>query len=204
MALTGRLFCFAAALPVAAFLVSDVILPEHDTPDHDTPRLNGLDAKLASIVTPTILDLGYELVRVAVMGRENPTVQIMAERIDGVAMAVEDCQAISRAVGAVLDVEDPISGNWTLEVSSPGIDRPLTRVKDWNRFAGHQARMEVDIPIDGRRRFAGIILGADAETARLRLEDGAEVALPMEHLRRARLVLTDALIAATAAQPTKN
>ena len=172
--------------------------------EHDTPRLTGLDAKLASIVTPTILDLGYELVRVAVIGRENPTVQIMAERIDGVAMAVEDCQAISRAVGAVLDVEDPISGNWTLEVSSPGIDRPLTRVKDWNRFAGHQARMEVDVPIDGRRRFAGIILGADAETARLRLEDGVEVALPLENIRRARLVLTDALIAATAAQPTKN
>ncbi len=156
------------------------------------------------MVLPTIQDLGYELVRVAVMGREQPTVQIMAERADGAPMSVDDCETISRAVGAVLDVEDPIQGNWTLEVSSPGIDRPLTRVKDWNRFAGHQARMEVDIPIDGRRRFAGVILGADAETARLRLDDGMEVSLPMEHLRRARLVLTDALIAATAAQPSKN
>ena len=172
--------------------------------DDDLPRLTGLDARLAGIVTPTIVDLGYELVRVAVMGREQPTVQIMAERADGVAMSVEDCETISRAAGAVLDVEDPIQGNWTLEVCSPGIDRPLTRVKDWNRFAGHQARMEVDVPIDGRRRFAGVILGADAENARLRLEDGTEVALPMDQLRRARLVLTDALIAATAAQPTKN
>ena len=170
----------------------------------DLPRLTGLDAKLASIVAPTITDLGYELVRVAVMGREQPTVQIMAERADGVAMSVEDCEAISHAAGAVLDVEDPIQGNWTLEVSSPGIDRPLTRVKDWNRFVGHQARLEMDVPVDGRRRFVGIILGADAEHARLRLEDGTEVNLLLEHMRRARLVLTDALIAATATQPTKN
>jgi ribosome maturation factor RimP len=178
--------------------------PSAPPPSDDLPRLTGLDARVAGIVLPTIQDLGYELVRVAIMGREQPTVQIMAERADGAPMSVEDCEIISRAAGAVLDVEDPIQGHWTLEVSSPGIDRPLTRVKDWNRFAGHQARMEVDAPIDGRRRFAGIILGADAETARLRLEDGTEVALPMDQLRRARLVLTDALIAATAAQPTKN
>ena len=170
----------------------------------DQPRLTGLDAKLAAIVTPTIVDLGYELVRVSVMGRERPTVQIMAERADGAQMSVEDCEAISRAVGAVLDVEDPIQGNWTLEVSSPGIDRPLTRVRDWNRFAGHQARVELDVPLDGRKRFAGIVLGADGEIARLRLDDGLEVKLTMEHIRRARLMLTDELIAATAAQPTKN
>ena len=174
------------------------------SPHDDVPRLTGLDAKLAVIVTPTIVDLGYELVRVAVMGRDRPTVQIMAERADGAAMAVEDCEAISRAVGAVLDVEDPIQGNWTLEVSSPGIDRPLTRVKDWNRFTGHQARLEMDVPVDGRKRFAGIILGADAIHACLRLDDGAEVKLPREHMRRARLVLTDALIAATVAQPAQN
>ena len=163
-----------------------------------------MDAKLAAIVTPTIMDLGYELVRVAVMGRERPTVQIMAERADGAQMTVDDCETISRAVGAVLDVEDPIQGNWTLEVSSPGIDRPLTRVKDWNRFAGHQARAELDVPLDGRKRFGGVVLGADEETARLRLDDGTEVKLPLEYIRRARLVLTDELIAATAAQPTKN
>lgn len=166
--------------------------------------MTGLDAKLAAIVIPTMADLGYELVRVAVMGRDRPTVQIMAERADGVAMAVEDCEAISRAVGAVLDVEDPIHSNWTLEVSSPGIDRPLTRVKDWNRFAGHEARLEMDVPVDGRKRFVGVILGADPTTARLRLEDGMEVHLPLDQMRRARLVLTDALIAANAVQPTNH
>ena len=101
-------------------------------------------------------------------------------------------------------MEDPIAGNWTLEVSSAGIDRPLTRVKDWNRFSGHAARAEVDVPIDGRKRFSGIVLGADAQHARLRLEDGTEVSIPLEHIRRARLVLTEALIAATATPPTHN
>lgn len=148
--------------------------------------------------------MGFELVRVQIMGRERPTVQIMADRADGTQISVDDCEAISRAISAVLDVDDPIPGAWTLEVSSAGIDRPLTRVKDWNRFVGHQARAEVDVPVDGRKRFSGIVLGADENAARLRLDDGTEVALPMEHVRRAKLVLTDALIAATAAQPTKN
>ena len=148
--------------------------------------------------------MGYELVRLVVMGRERPTVQIMADRADGAPIAVEDCEAISRAVSAILDVDDPIPGAWTLEVSSPGIDRPLTRVKDWNRYAGHLARAEVDVPVDGRKRFSGIVLGANDVAARMRLDDDSEVALPFENMRRARLVLTDALIAATAAQPTKN
>lgn len=141
--------------------------------------------------------MGYELVRVAVSGRDRPTVQIMADRADGAEISVEDCELISRALGAVLDVEDPMPGAWSLEVSSAGIDRPLTRAKDWNRFVGHRARAESDMPISGRRRFSGIVLGADAHFARMRLEDGTEVSLPREHLRRARLVLTDELIAAT-------
>ena len=145
--------------------------------------------------------MGYELVRVAVLGRDRPTVQIMADRADGAPMAVEDCEAISRAIGAVLDVEDPIPGAWTLEVSSAGIDRPLTRVKDWNRFAGHLVRAETLDPVDGRKRFSGIALGADETTARLRLDDGTEVALPLAGLRRAKLVLTDALIAASSTKP---
>ncbi len=142
--------------------------------------------------------MGYELVRVAVLGRERPTVQVMADRADGALIAVEDCEAISHALGALLDVEDPLPGAWSLEVSSAGIDRPLTRAKDWNRFAGHLARAETDVPIEGRKRFAGTVLGADAAGARLRLDDGQEVRLPFDLLRRARLVLTDALIAATA------
>ncbi len=146
--------------------------------------------------------MGYELVRVAITGRERPTVQVMADRADGAQIRVEDCEAISRALGAVLDVEDPLPGAWTLEVSSPGIDRPLTRTKDWNRYAGHLVRAETLDPIDGRKRFSGVVLGADAETARLRLDDGTEIALPLRGLRRAKLVLTDALIAATAGDRT--
>ena len=148
-------------------------------------------------------EMGYELVRVAVLGRERPTVQIMADRADGAPIRVTDCEAISQAMGAVLDVADIIPGMWTLEVSSPGIDRPLTRVKDWNRFAGHLARAEMAVPIDGRRRISGVVLGADESHARMRLDDGTELALPLADIRRAKLVLTDTLIAATAhlAQP---
>ena len=103
-----------------------------------------------------------------------------------------------------LDVADLIKTEWTLEISSAGIDRPLTRVKDWNRFAGHQARAEVNMPVNGRKRFTGIVLGADQSVARMRLDDGTEVALPLSDLRRAKLVLTDALIAATAQPATPN
>ena len=168
----------------------------------DQPHHTGLEARLAEIVAPALEGMGYELVRVAVAGRDRPTVQIMADRADAAPVTVEDCEAISRALGAVIDVADPMAGEWTLEVSSPGIDRPLTRIKDWNRFVGHLARAELEPPLDGRRRFSGIVLGADAAHARLRLDDGSEVVLPLAQLRRARLVLTDALIAATAT-PTR-
>lgn len=149
------------------------------------------------MITPQLSHLGYELVRVAVLGRERPTIQVMADRADGSQISVADCERITHAVGAVLDVEDPLPGMWTLEVSSAGIDRPLTRVKDWVRFAGHQARVEMLMPHEGRRRFTGIVLGADEAHARLRLDDGTDVALPMGDVRRAKLLLTDALIAAT-------
>ncbi len=148
--------------------------------------------------------MGYDLVRVAVLGRDRPTVQVMADRADGSQITVADCEAISHALGAVLDVEDPITGAWSLEVSSAGIDRPLTRAKDWNRYAGHLARAETSTPIDGRRRFSGVALGADETGARLRLDDGNEIVLPLDAIRRAKLVLTDALIAATATPPRTN
>jgi ribosome maturation factor RimP len=163
-----------------------------------------LEARIGAAIAPALADMGYELVRVSIIGRERPTVQIMADRTDGAPIIVDDCEAISRAVGALLDVEDPLPGAWTLEVSSPGIDRPLTRVKDWNRYAGHLARAETLDPVDGRKRFSGVVLGADGEAARLRLDDGTEVALPLRGLRRAKLVLTDALIAATAADRPAN
>ena len=175
----------------------------------DSPRHAGLEVRLAAIVTPTLTDMGYELVRVAITGepsgRGRPTVQVMAERADGAPMGVADCEALSHALGAVIDVADPLPGAWQLEVSSPGIDRPLTRAKDWNRFAGHRARAELATPIAGRKRVTGVVLGADASSdpprARLRLDDGTELAVPLPELRRAKLVLTDALIQATATPP---
>ncbi len=181
----GRLFCCLDAID-------------------DLPRHEGLEARIADSILPTLTHLGYELVRVQVSGKERPTVQIMADRADGALFRVEDCEAISHAVGAVLDVADPIKGEWDLEVSSAGIDRPLTRAKDWNRFAGHVATLELAIPHDGRKRFRGVALGADAEVARLKLDDGTELAFPRSNIRKAKLVLTDELIAATAAPPTPN
>ena len=148
--------------------------------------------------------MGYELVRVAVLGRDRPTVQVMADRADGSLIKVEDCEAISHQISAVLDVEDPLPGAWNLEVSSAGIDRPLTRVKDWNRFSGHLARAETHFLVNGRKRFSGIVLGADETAARMRLDDGTEVSLPIDAIRRAKLVLTDALIEATATPPRTN
>jgi ribosome maturation factor RimP len=162
------------------------------------PGETALETRIAGIVTPTLEAMGFELVRVAVLGRDRPTVQIMADRADGAQITLDDCEEISRTLSAVLDVEDPLPGAWTLEVSSAGIDRPLTRVKDWNRFAGHLARAETLVPIEGRKRFSGVILGADEASARLRLEDGSEITLPLAGLRRAKLVLTDELIRATA------
>jgi ribosome maturation factor RimP len=172
-----------------------------DSDTTDLPRAAGLEARVVDAIAPSLAAMGYELVRVAVLGRERPTVQIMADRADGAPIAVADCEEISQALGPVLDVADLVPGTWTLEVSSPGIDRPLTRVKDWNRFAGHLARAEMAIPLDGRRRISGVVLGADETHARMRLDDGTELALPLDDIRRAKLVLTDALIAATARQP---
>lgn len=173
-------------------------------PTGDEPNHTGLEAKIAGTIAPSLLDMGYELVRVLVLGRERPTVQVMADRADGSQISVNDCERITHTVSALLDVEDPLPGAWTLEVSSAGIDRPLTRLKDWVRFAGHQARVEMLMPHEGRRRFTGIITGADEAAVRLRLEDGTDVALAMPDIRRAKLLLTDELIAATAGPPAVN
>ena len=178
----------------ASFCLGDCIL------DGNEPT-NTLEGKLSAIIGPRLDSMGFELVRVAVLGRERPTVQIMADRRDGTQISVEDCERISHDVSAAIDVDDPIPGAWTLEVSSAGIDRPLTRVKDWNRFAGHLARVETFVPQNGRKRFAGVVLGADETAARIRLDDGLEVVIRHPDIRRAKLVLTDALIAATATPP---
>ncbi|HET6308680.1 MAG TPA: ribosome maturation factor RimP [Rhodopila sp.] len=160
-----------------------------------------LEEKLAAIIAPRLVLMGFELVRVAVLGRERPTVQIMADRADGTLITIDDCTQISHDISAAIDVDDPIPGAWNLEVSSAGIDRPLTRVKDWNRFAGHLARVETFVPQDGRKRFNGIVLGADETVGRLRLDTGSEIEIRHADIRRAKLVLTDALIEATASTP---
>jgi len=148
--------------------------------------------RIEDIVAPTITGMGYEVVRVAMS--KGGTLQIMVEPADGRAMDVEACATLSRALSAVLDVEDPISGSYTLEVSSPGIDRPLTRAKDYSRWAGHLARLETAEPIDGRRRFKGTLLGLEDGIVKLRLDDGAEAQVPLSAVSKAKLELTDALI----------
>jgi ribosome maturation factor RimP len=149
--------------------------------------------RIEDIVAPTIVGMGYELVRVA-MSKGGGTLQIMIEPADGRPMDVEDCASLSRALSAVLDVEDPIPSAYTLEVSSPGIDRPLTREKDYVRWAGHVARLETTQPIEGRRRFKGTLLGLANGTIRLRLDGGKEADLPLSQVVRAKLELTDALL----------
>jgi ribosome maturation factor RimP len=148
--------------------------------------------RIEEIVAPTIVGMGYELVRIA-MSRGG-TLQIMIEPADGRPMDVENCATLSRALSAVLDVEDPISGAYTLEVSSPGIDRPLTREKDYVRWAGHLARVETSQPIDGRRRFKGTLLGLEDGAVKLKFDDGKEAIVPLALVTKAKLELTDALL----------
>ena len=159
-----------------------------------------LAERISALIAPSLEAMGYELVRVLLQGRQRQTLQIMAERLDRQPMSVEDCADISRTISALMDVEDPISGAYTLEVSSPGIDRPLTRPADYERFAGFDARLETARPLEGRKRFRGKILGLDASgQVRLLTEDG-EVAVPPADIRNARLILTDELIALTTNQ----
>jgi ribosome maturation factor RimP len=159
----------------------------------------GAAARVAAIAEPVIEGLGYRLVRVRISGLAGCTVQIMAERPDGT-MTIEDCEAVSRALSPVFDVEDPIERAYRLEVSSPGIDRPLVRRSDFDRYAGHVVKVEMAVPIEGRRRFRGVLLGAHGDAARIRRDDAAsgeaaEILLAFDDMAEARLVLTDALIA---------
>jgi ribosome maturation factor RimP len=166
------------------------------------PRLiveQGVAARVAAVAEPVLVGMGYRLVRVKISGLDGCTVQIMAERPDGT-MTVEDCEDVSRALSPVLDVADPIDRAYRLEVSSPGLDRPLVRRSDFVRFAGHQLKLEMAVAIDGRRRFRGMLLGVEGEAAHIRRDDAApaeasEILLPIEDIAEAKLVLTDALIA---------
>lgn len=159
-------------------------------------------AGLETLIAPTLDGMGYALVRLRLTGGPRPTLQVMAERADLRPMTIEDCEAISHALSAKLDVEDPIASAYTLEVSSPGIDRPLVRAQDYQRFAGHLAKVETRVPVDGRRRFSGRILAASDTHVRVRLEGegpaGAtpEVEIALADISKAKLKLTDELIAA--------
>ncbi|MDZ4735294.1 MAG: ribosome maturation factor RimP [Rhodospirillaceae bacterium] len=154
--------------------------------------------RIERLIAPTLDGMGYDLVRVALIGSVGrQTLQIMAERRDRAGMTVEDCADISRAVSALLDVEDPISSSYTLEVSSPGIDRPLTRLDDFSRFAGFEAKVELSAPVEGRKRFRGRIKGVAGERVLIETEDG-EADVPFGRIQKAKLVLTDELLAAAA------
>jgi ribosome maturation factor RimP len=157
--------------------------------------------KIEGLLAPTLEALGYAIVRVQFTSGKRATLQIMAERTDGAAMSVDDCAEISRAASAVLDVEDPIPSAYSLEVSSPGIDRPLTRRDDFARFAGFEAKLETDRLLDGRKRFKGRLLGIDDENT-IRVRDGeVEYAVPYDAISKAKLVLTDDLIANSPDRP---
>lgn len=165
----------------------------------DEPRLitePGRAARVAAIVGPVLAELGCRLVRVRVSGSAGCTVQVMAERPDGT-MTIEDCEAVSRALSPVLDVADPIEGPYRLEISSPGIDRPLVRKSDFDRYTGYLIKIETEIPIGGRKRFRGQLLGTAGDAARIRHDEAgeeAEVLLPIEEISEAKLVLTDELV----------
>jgi ribosome maturation factor RimP len=180
----------------------DPTAPAFDVELLDEPRLvvePGVAARVATVAAPVLQGMGYRLVRIRVSGDAGCTVQIMAERPDG-SMQIEDCEAVSRALSPVLDIADPIERAYRLEISSPGIDRPLVRRTDFERHAGHLVKVEMAVAHDGRKRFRGVLTGVDGDKIHLRRDDvregqDADVWLVMEDISDARLVLTDELIA---------
>lgn len=150
--------------------------------------------RIEKIIEPTVKNLGFDIVRVLLSGDHNPRLQIMAEPLDGRAMNVDDCAAISRAVSALLDVEDPVSSSYTLEVSSPGLDRPLVRLQHFERFAGYEARIETAMAIDGRKRFRGRLGGIEGDNVLLQV-DKNEWVFPFPDIQKAKLIVTDEMLA---------
>ncbi len=160
-----------------------------------------LSHRVSALIEPTLTDMGFDIVRVQLSGKTRLTLQVMAEPVAGGDMTVESCAAISRAISAILDVEDPISDQYTLEVSSPGLDRPLVRRRDFERYSGFEARIETSTPLDGRRRFTGRLGGLTDD--RIQLSSDSETwNIPYDYVDRAKLLLTDELLAATEEQRT--
>jgi ribosome maturation factor RimP len=170
-------------------------------------REAGLAARVAAIIEPALKDRGFRLVRVAISGAEGKTVQVMAERADGT-MTIEDCEAISRDISPLLDVQDPIAGSYRLEVSSPGIDRPLVRPSDFEDWAGYEAKIELKEPIEGRKRFRGTLEGFTDGEVRIEVDLGeagrSVIGLPVGLIGEAKLVLTDELIREALARAKKS
>ena len=182
--------------PAAHFLFASHLCERKDRLPVDTNEI-------ARLIEPSLEAMGYRLVRVMQTGGlRRPTVQIMAERNDQAPMTVDDCAEISRSVSALLDVADPIAGAYTLEVSSPGIDRPLVKPEDYDRFTGFEARLELNAPLAGRKRFRGRVLGRSGDAVRL-AEPSGEVSLPLAAVAKAKLVLTDELIALAQKKPAQ-
>jgi ribosome maturation factor RimP len=189
--------------------MAETDIPQADQPQADQPSLpvnaeprliveTGLPARIGAIAEPVLEQLGYRLVRVRVTGEAGCTVQIMAERPDG-SMTVEDCETVSRTLSLALDAADPVESAYRLEISSPGIDRPLVRKADFDRYAGHTVKIETTVAVEGRRRFKGHLLGTEGDAARIELvetdaDETVELHVRIADIAEARLVLTNALI----------
>ena len=152
-----------------------------------------IDQRIFNLIAPAVEGMGYEIVRVRLMGGKTKTLQIMAERPDG-GIEVDDCAEISNTLNALLDVDDPVDGEYRLEVSSPGIDRPLTRLKDFETWDGYAAKVETQDLIDGRKRFSGTLRGTEDGEVLIEIPEGV-IGLRFEWLADAKLMLTDELIA---------
>lgn len=154
-----------------------------------------LAARIEQLISPTIEELGFEIVRVELLGEMNPCLQVMADRLDQTGMNVDDCAQISRAISAIMDVEDPITNAYTLEVSSPGLDRPLVKLAHFERFKGNEVRIEKRGARDDQRRFRGELLGLSGDNVKLLIK-GEEIHIPFVEILKAKMVVTDELIAA--------
>ncbi len=153
-----------------------------------------IEDKVTEIIEPSLAGMGYDLVQIRLLEGGRRTLQIMAERTDEKTMTVDDCADISRTVSALLDVEDPIKGAYHLEISSPGIDRPLVKMGDFERFSGYEAKLETKLPMEGRKKFKGMIKGTEGKNILLETDEGMSAAIPFDMIRSAKLVLTDELI----------
>ena len=153
---------------------------------------------LQDMLEPTISQMGYEVVRILTIGQKNPTLQIMIDRLDGKDITVDDCASVSRAVSTILDEKDPIKDQYSLEVSSPGLDRPLTKIEHFKRFSGYEARIETSVEVEKRKRFKGCLKDVD-EQNRIHIDmDGVDYAIAFDDISKAKLILTDELLQAAA------